>query len=354
MLKKIYILGLLGLTTLTTNAQTQVVTGVMNGKDYGVTYTLPKTAIKANIKVSKITYTPGEFAKYANRFLHLNQVDQSASTSFKLDQFEINLVGNPDPEKVYFVKLKDKTVAPNIELNYAGVIKSINIPFKSNKEIAATELVPATNLKLDPKRFYTEEILMANSTGKIAELVAKEIYAIRESRNSLLRGEYDDAPVDGEFLKILLNKMDEQESALLSLFTGSTEVTPITKSIELDITDEFQEMVIARFSTKVGVVDADNLIGEPITISLKDLKTVRIDENAKGKAKQEGIAYNLPGRGYIEVNYQGKTISKGEFPLTQFGTVEFLAPALFNKKSTIQVSFDVQTGGLLKVNQEEM
>lgn len=354
MLKKIYITGLLTLGAIYGQAQTQVVTGVMNGKDYGVTYTLPKTVIQASIKGTKTTYKPGEFAKYANRFLHLNNVLQAESTSYELKQVELNLIGQPDPDKVYFVKLKDKTVAPNIELNSAGVIKSINIPFKSLQEIPAESLTPSMAVKLDPKRFYTEEILMANSTGKIAELVAKEIYAIRESRNSLLRGEYDDAPVDGEFLKVLLNKMDEQENAFLSLFSGTTEITAISKNVELEIEDEFKDLTIARFSTKLGIVDSDNLVGEPINLSLKNLKTVIINEDLKGKTKQEGIAYNLPGRGYMEVLFNGKLITKGEFPLTQFGTIEYLAPSLFNKKSTIQVSFDPQTGGLLKVNQQEM
>ena len=43
----------------------------------------------------------------------------------------------------------------------------------------------------------------------------------------------------------------------------------------------------------------------------------------------------------------------GELPVTQFGTIEYLAPALFNKKSTVQVTFNPDTGGLIKVDREE-
>ena len=35
---------------------------------------------------------------------------------------------------------------------------------------------------------------MSNSSAKMAELVAKEIYSIRESKNALLRGEADNIP----------------------------------------------------------------------------------------------------------------------------------------------------------------
>ena len=44
---------------------------------------------------------------------------------------------------------------------------------------------------------------MASSTAKMAELVAKEIYNIRESKNALLRGQADNTPSDGAQLKIM-------------------------------------------------------------------------------------------------------------------------------------------------------
>ena len=65
--------GALALTMIA-NAQTEVVQGVMRGKDYGVTYALPKSAIKIEAKINKVQYTPGELAKYANRYLRLNNV----------------------------------------------------------------------------------------------------------------------------------------------------------------------------------------------------------------------------------------------------------------------------------------
>ncbi len=41
-------------------AQTEVLTGVTRGKDYGVVYSLPKTQIELEIKANKVSYTPGE------------------------------------------------------------------------------------------------------------------------------------------------------------------------------------------------------------------------------------------------------------------------------------------------------
>ena len=71
----------------------------------------------------------------------------------------------------------------------------------------------------------TEEILIAGSTAKMAELVAKEIYNIRESKNSLTRGQADYMPKDGAALKLMLDNLDEQEQAMMQMFAGTTDRT---------------------------------------------------------------------------------------------------------------------------------
>lgn len=47
-----------------------------------------------------------------------------------------------------------------------------------------TKVADTVKKRIDPRSFMTEEILIAGSTAKMAELVAKEIYNIRESKNS--------------------------------------------------------------------------------------------------------------------------------------------------------------------------
>ena len=38
----------------------------------GAVYFLPKTAVNVVVKIEKATYTPGDFAPYAERFLRLS------------------------------------------------------------------------------------------------------------------------------------------------------------------------------------------------------------------------------------------------------------------------------------------
>ena len=186
MKKNILMLSALFLS-ITAMAQTDVTTGVMRGKDYGVTYMLPKTEIEIVLQATKHTYTPGEFCRYADRYLRLNNVSAEPEEFWTLDKIETRIAGVPDKDNVYFVKMKDKTVAPLMELTEDGIVRSINIPF-SGKPAAKTPEAKATESSIDPRSFLTEEILMSNSSAKMAELVAKEIYSIRESKNALLRG----------------------------------------------------------------------------------------------------------------------------------------------------------------------
>ena len=345
------------LASLGAMAQTEVTVGVMRGKDYGVTYMLPKTEIEIMLEITRHGYTPGPFCQYADRYLQEKDVFTRAEEHWTLDNIRMQAVGVPDKDRVYFVKLKDKTIAPLMELTEDGVVRSINLPFSGSRprqpEVPAE--VPGNPLP-DPNRFLTEEILLANSTAKKAELVAKEIYYIRESRNDLLRGEADNTPTDGMQLKLMLDNLELQEQALTEMFTGHT--TRKTEIVRLTITPaEMKDKVVFRFSHKLGLLDKDDLAGEPYCLSIVDLQTPPLPaaEEDKGKKKDEleGVAYNMPGRARISLTQGNKTLLKTEMPVTQFGTVEYLAPVLFNKNSTTTVLFDTNTGGVLKVDREQ-
>ena len=336
--------------TTVTYAQTEVMSGVTRGKDFGVVYALPKTEIKIDIKVTKVTYTPGEFGRYADRYLRLSDVSGDPEQYWELNGIVASSVGVPDNENTYFVKMKDKTVAPLIELTDDGIVKSINVPI-SEAPVQKKEQPAPTKKILDPRDFLTEEILMANSTAKMAELTAREIYNIRESRNALVRGQADNMPKDGEQLKLMLTALEEQENAMLELFTGIKNKEEKIFTITLTPNREWNNEVIVRFSRKLGVLAVNDLAGEPIYLTLKNLNSVPPTEENK-KKDVSGIAYNVPGRASVLIVNGKDKVFEGELPVTQFGTIEYLAPALFNKNSTIKVTFNPATGALIKVDRE--
>lgn len=166
-----------------------------------------------------------------------------------------------------------------------------------------------------------------------------------------MRGESDNMPKDGAQLKLMLDNLTLQERAMTEMFAGK--VTDEEKIYTIRIVPkEMKNEVAFRFSKKLGIVANNDLAGEPIYITVTDLKSIKIPEVDPKKKLDEGVAYNVPGRAHVTLSYNNKELYNSEIPVTQFGVVEYLAPVLFNKNSTIKVLFDPETGALLKVDRE--
>ena len=153
-----------------------------------------------------------------------------------------------------------------------GIIKAINTTSPIEKA-PVTKVADTVKKRIDPRSFMTEEILIAGSTAKMAELVAKEIYNIRESKNSLTRGQADYMPKDGAALKLMLDNLDEQEQAMMQMFAGTTDRIEKSFTIRIKPEADMKEKVAFRFSKKLGMLDADNLSGEPYYICIISTET---------------------------------------------------------------------------------
>lgn len=326
------------------------------GSDEGIVYFLPKTALEINLVATKVSYQPGELCQYANRYLRQNNVTSQPETHWEIKLLDVRSIGVPDSAKAYAIKLKDKSAASNVELTEEGIIKAINTSSNLPKE--------ETSYKLDKsephenaRKYMTEEILMAGSTAKMADLTAKEIYNIRESKNLILRGQADTMPKDGASLELIINNLNKQEKALTELFTGITSKEDKLFTFRI-IPQEggMSNQVALRFSTQLGVLGADDLAGEPIYITLQNTSNTPVasigEEDGKKKKKPEGAIYNIPGKGKVSATYQGKTLFEGELPITQFGNTEVLVDELFTKKINTRVVFNPATGGIVKIDKD--
>ena len=136
----------------------------------GIVYYLPKTELEIKVTVTQTTYTPGEFCQYADRYLRLQNVAPKPQVQWNLQSIEVTPKGVPNPERAYSIKLKDKSVASEVQLTKEGIIRAINtnVPEDVIPQIAAVKKTERVN----PRNFMTEEILLAGSSFKMAELVA--------------------------------------------------------------------------------------------------------------------------------------------------------------------------------------
>ena len=352
-MKKVYLYSLITILystlSLTAAAQTEVEPFVPGSTLEGVTYYLPRTAFRITVVAEKTTTRPGDFYKYADRYLRLQNVPTEESVQWTLKSITMEPYGKPDPNKAFSIKIKSKTVAPLVGLSHDGILLSINTDAQESflPDLPKPEKGPAPE---NPRSYMTQEMLTAGSSAKMAELCAQEIYDIRESKNALIRGEADNTPKDGAQLKLMLDQLDKQASVLESLFSGTKQTDTEVFSLFYDPQQETDRDVLFRFSQKLGVVDADNLAGEPVTASIKTIETIPTavpsEDAAKKRAKMEhGVYYNIPTLTKISVNYHGQEYINMETPIAQFGIVEILSNTLFDKKTTTQVTFFQATGG---------
>lgn len=323
--------------------------------EYGLVYTLPQSRISVTVAVEKKVSTPGEFYKYAKRYLNANPI-QAKSVDWKIIDVVINPSSISDAGQRYLVTLKGG-------LNSFIMVNGQNCPIAINDE----EYVPVSNLLELPqviaaeptilelpvaKQAVTEEMIQSRSSAKRAELAAEKIYELRRSRNEIISGQAESMPTDGEAMKVALAQTDAQEAALTAMFLGTTSTSVEVMTVEVDPQSVLEggEAVIARLSAVDGLVAADDLSGAPITMSAKVLSRGELPVNEKGIEKafpKGGIAYCIPGSADIRVSYEGEVLARRQLELTQLGIVFGLDPALFtSKKEPAYLHFDPLTGAV--------
>lgn len=344
-------------------AQTTVTAYTPGISAEGAAYYLPKTVINVSVTTEKTTYTPGELCQYAERYLRINNISNKEECYYTIQSAEITTEGLPDETKLYHILFAPNSVAPLVNLTESGILQSINI---EATESASGDVVSPSNSsvkrELSARSFMTEEMLMTGSKAKLAELVAKEIYNIRESKNLIFRGQNEYMPKDAESLQIILAGLEEQEQAFTQLFTGVTTREVTTQTYQVIPDGAVDKLVLGRFSRKLGLLHGDDLAGAPIYIDIKckqiipeptaeALAQAAVAKSKKNASLQDGLVYNLPGKADVKVYTNARSLAEGMFVLSQFGRTETLSSTLLTKKRNIKVTLDPVTGALLKVQE---
>ena len=364
MMTGLLIIGLLSFHV--TVAQTQLSTYKPGVTPEGAVYFLPKTALRISVLVEKTTYTPGDFAPYAQRYLRMADVSQEPKTSFQITDIMVTPCPVPDTTKVYAVKFDARTVASRLTLSDDGRLLALNVEDVEDAVMPAF-FMPAPKAKeVNPRQYMGEEILSCGSTAKMAEMTAHEIYDLRENRTLLIKGQADFMPQDGRQMELMLNELDRQDRALSSLFVGTTQRDTVEHVLWVDPSaftlPSSTRQVLFRLSQVKGLVDADDLSGAPYYISIDDITQLPAEENSKEKKSllnlkktntTAGIYVNVPGRLRVTL-YEGITpILTEEHPAPQFGQTMLLSANLFNKRYATRLLLDPLTGAMLRLDADQ-
>ena len=175
-----------------------------------------------------------------------------------------------------------------------------------------------------------------------------------ESEISFIRMKsYEGMRSTGESFKLIMQQLDEQEAALTALFMGTTQTETVVKHIDYIPVEEVTNEVVFRISDLYGIVNAENLSGTPVYLTLKITEEGQLPIDNKGNIKQmpkNAVAYAIPGKAEITLSNEGKTLFKENLPIAQFGVIFGLDPSIFtDKKNPSCATFYPQTGAIRQI-----
>ncbi len=317
----------------------------------GTDYYLPKVAMRFTVKVEKTEYNPGKLTPYALRFLR-TEVEQQPTTTYRLLGISMTPFSEPDTSRHFTLITDKKHSVYKVQRADNGQLLAINADASAPSIPNPTFTAAPRPAQPNPHDYMTEDILNAGSNAKMAELTAREIYDIRDSRNQLNRGEADFMPKDGSQLAIMLNNLDKQETALAQLFTGTTVKDTTWTNIDFVPIREGSQTLF-RLSKWLGLVDADDLSGEPYVITITDKHTVAQPQPTSEEQKEDkndiGLRVCQPSKIKATVTHNRQTVGVYEVQAPQFGTIESLSGELFGKKQSAKLILDPLTGSVKSI-----
>ena len=300
-----------------------------------VTYFLPKTELVVTVRVRKSIQRAGRFANYAKRLLEFDNTITSDKISFVIDAIELIPNPVPDSTRQYAIEISPKSVAYKITTDIHGVILGVNMPSALQQAVRDTEYLSAKSIDTAIIFDYSvlnEDALGATTEEKMAEMAAKQILDIRESRMELLTGDTERG-YDGASLQKILDRLETTERKLTELFVGKTLIISEDRVFRVAPTTAVEDEVLFRFSSVVGVLDADDYAGSPVYISVTPIATKLVDTDTS-KTKRFGIFYNNIAKADITISDIDKQWVDRVVVMPQFGQTAFLPAKIFDKPDT--------------------
>jgi len=328
------------------------VTPIKSMADLGETnavYALPLTVLDITIEASRKTVIPGPFHKYAEKYLGIKNVPDSATVEWTISDVRIDVYDEADPDYYYAVSNNagtlDKMLA-RLEENKLILSPGRFFSIYSFSELDTSHSNAILYRDLSVKRnFYTgydtvykltfvdsafvkvpviKKQLVKKTLEEKAEEAANYVLKIRKRRFKMVSGQYDQVP-DGESMAIAVAKLDDTENEYLSLFTGKTFTDRFTRTFLYvpDGSRQLSKEVLFRFSGTEGFIDSKGVKGIPVILEVEDMnKTVQLEDF--GSDYQQPVTGNkipvrLPDMAEIRILEGSGIINTSRMPVFQYG-----------------------------------
>lgn len=334
-------------------AQTTQKLTATKASEYGIIYSLPTTVVDITIETQTTVKRPGEYYRYAKKYLNADDAISAESQTTVLKSITVNTRGVANDEQQYLMQFKAGST-PFLIVNDEHLPIAINAEETiGSQQVELPKAVAAEPTPLETaaaQQVISGEMAQSQSSAKRAEIAASQLFTLRQTRSELLNGDADQMPPDGKSMELVLNNIQAQEAALLAMFMGTTQTYTSVETITYTPGEEVENEVLARVSAVDGVVNAENLAGVPIYITLKIVEKGELPINEKGEVKtfpKGGVAYVIPGKVEIKIDCEGKNYYNDQLATAQHGVVFGLDPKMFaDKKSPAYLLFNPATGAI--------
>ncbi len=316
-------------------------------------YYMPFTTLVFDIDYEEITEERGMFYQYSERYLRTTDIVKEDKHTYRLTGIRLRTATKADTTRAYTVPFNEKyPYCSCLSLTKEGILLGVNaesVCKNNGHKPTVGENVREREEVLSVVPFL-EEQLLANSTAKMAENTAKQIYRIRESRLNLLSGDVEHLPNDGQSMQLVLEELDAQEKALTQLFVGKRIIRQHSERLSFIPTDGIEKDVLFRFSMFSGVVSKDDMSGNPYYIHIDQYKkeyapSQKDDEKMQGA--KSPVCYNIPGQAHILLNDGEKTWVESTIDVAQWGIAVALPYSLFKKP--VHIEFYPKTGTIKSI-----
>jgi hypothetical protein len=363
------VLGLSG--NLTAQIQSRIVEGPIPYEAFS--YHLPKTVFKVRVTIRTTHEEPGIYARYSERLLGISDVVTTERVNNELISVELDTYTLPDPKRAFYIQAAapqvpkrraSDTQVPELNLQFTseGILRTVNMDLSLTESCSGKASKQETKISCPENAndnsassaasIHTQDMQLSGSSIRMAELAAKKVFELRDTRLSLLQGELGTMPQDGASLEKMLTELNRMETHYTELFTGSRRQSVRTEVLEYTPEKIPSYEILFRFSSQKGIVDKEDLSGYPVHFLVHNPGTDAISQQKdsiggkKGETSQQACAlyYYHPNRIDISLLKGQTVLFKDNFVIAQFGDLMQL-PA----SEQLMVELDPETGAIVRI-----
>ena len=306
-------------------------------------YGLPQTRLFFEVEIVRTLVRKGPYAEYANRMLGMVNVPTRDSESWRIESIRISDRQEIDGNHLYAVSFTDypQNIDRLLRFSREGILMDLNIgnvltnnvrDGRSNEDFQLVNLlVRNTSVEKVDTVYQTVNVdttfvhipvlqrrVISRTTEELARDATEQIFDIRKWRTDALRGDVD-YPADGEAFKLLLQKFDEMEEQLLSLFIGAKIESRQTVTYSAMPDRPVSSAELFHFSETAGIVNRNTPGARTVWY-----ETGRVTAPASVATVQQArniIYYRIPQIAEVTAGMDRNILVSEQIAIYQFGNI---------------------------------